>query len=131
MPNLAGDMYVKLFVMTCLVDLSASFFPLPGGTGLNELSFTTAFAAVVSKTAYLSWVLIFWRAVSYYFYLLQGVCVLSCDFAYGNKKYKWEVKRENLAQESEVFKQEQINRFRAERAKRRKSKNKSNAKEYL
>lgn len=131
MPELAGYYYIKLFVMTCLVDLSSSFFPLPGGTGMNEISFTAAFGAVVGKSAYLAWVLIFWRICSYYFYLIQGVCVLSYDFAYGNKKYKWEVVRGNLAQESEVFKQEQINRFRADRAKRRKNKNKSGLREYL
>ncbi len=132
-PDLAGSMYIKLLVMTCLVDLSSSFFPLPGGTGLNEISFTAAFGAVIGSghSAYLAWVLIFWRICSYYFYLLQGVVVLSYDFAYGSKKYKWEVVRDNLAQESAVFKQEQINRFRAERAKRRKSKNKSGIREYL
>lgn len=130
-PNIAGEMYFKLFVMTCLVDLSSSFFPLPGGTGLNEISFTAAFSAVVGHTSILAWVLIIWRICSYYAYLVQGVCILSYEFAYGNKKYKWEVIRENLAQESEVFKQEQINRFRADRAKRRKNKSKSGIKEYL
>ncbi len=132
-PDLAGNMYIKLLVMTCLVDLSSSFFPLPGGTGMNEISFTAAFGAVVGagQSAYLPWVLILWRICSYYFYLLQGVFILSYDFAYGSKKYKWEVVRDNLAQESAVFKQEQINKFRSERAKRRKSKNKSGIREYL
>ena len=51
--------------------------------------------------------------------------------AYGNRKYKWVVKRDNLAEESAVFKQEQINRFRSDRAKRRKNKNKLDKKEYL
>ena len=117
--------------MTCLVDLSSSFFPLPGGTGMNEISFSAAFGAVVGKQTHLAWVLIIWRLCSYYFYLIQGVSILSYDFAYGNRKYKWEVVRGNLAQESELFKQEQINKFRSERAKRRKSKNKSNVREYL
>ncbi len=119
-PSLDGKMYIKLFVMTCLVDLSSSFFPLPGGTGLNEISFTASFGSVLAnQSALLVWVLIFWRLCSYYIYLLQGVSILSYDMAYGNKKYKWQVKRENLVQESEVFKQEQINRFRIERAKRK------------
>ncbi len=118
---LDGSMYIKLFVMTCLVDLSSSFFPLPGGTGLNEISFTASFGSVLAgQHSLLVWVLIFWRFCSYYVYLLQGVLILSYDITYGNKKYKWQVKREKLAQESEVFKQEQINKFRLERAKRRK-----------
>lgn len=130
-PDLQGGMFIRLFVMSCLVDLSSSFFPMPGGTGMNEISFSAAFTAVIGNSAYLAWVLIFWRVCSYYFYLLQGVMILSYDFAYGNRKYKWDVVRENLALESEVFKQAQINKFRAERAKRRKSKNKSGLREYL
>ena len=51
--------------------------------------------------------------------------------AYGNRKYKWLVKRDNLAEESAVFKQEQINKFRIDRAKRRNGKNKTDRKEYL
>ena len=118
--------------MTTLVDLSSSFFPLPGGTGLNEISFSAAFIAVMGPTQYLVYVLLAWRFFSYYIYLLQGICILSYDVAYGNKKYKWEVIRNNLVQESKIFKQNQINRFRAERAKRREGvqKNKS-IKEYL
>ena len=130
-PGLEGEMYLKLFVMTNLVDLASSFFPLPGGTGMNEISFTTAFGSVVGQTDVLVWVLLLWRFCSYYFFLIQGVCILSYDIAYGNRKYKWVVKRDNLAEESAVFKQEQINRFRNDRAKRRKNLNKLNKKEYL
>ena len=122
--GLDGAMYFKLYVMSILVELSASFFPLPGGTGMNELSFTAAFGAVVGNSAPLVWVLIFWRFCSYYFYLVQGVIILSYDMAYGNRKYKWQVVRNNLAEESSVFKQQQINKFRADRAKRRKNKSK-------
>jgi hypothetical protein len=130
-PGLEARMFMQLFVMTCLVDLSSSFFPLPGGTGLNEISFSTAFAVVVPQTSILVWVLILWRFCSYYFYLVQGVCILSYDMAVGNRKYKWQVVRDNLAEESEVFKQEQINKFRSERAKRRKTKNNTGKREYL
>ena len=129
--GIEGTMYMKLFVMSCLVDLSSSFFPLPGGTGMNEISFSAAFTIVMGNTSNLVWVLLTWRFCTYYFYLLQGVCILSYDIAYGNRKYKWVVRRDNLAEESAVFKQEQINRFRSDRAKRRKNKNKLDKKEYL
>ncbi len=131
MADVPGAMYFKLFVMTILVDLSASFFPLPGGTGMNEISFSAAFTTVMQSTSCVAWVLIVWRILTYYAYLLQGVCILSYDFAYGNRKYKWQVIKERLAEESEIFKQEQIDKFRADRAKRRKNKNKSSLKEYL
>ena len=131
-PNIGAEYYLKLLVMTVLVDLSASFFPMPGGTGLNEISFTAAFGGVIESfqnsgyigevSGILIWVLLIWRFFSYYLYLIQGVTILSYDIAYGNKKYKWLVKKENLVEESMVFKQNQINKFRAERAKRRKNK---------
>jgi hypothetical protein len=141
-PNIGGEYYIKLMVMTVLVDLSSSFFPMPGGTGLNEISFTAAFGGVIGSlkdvgyltesTGILIWVLLIWRFFSYYVYLLQGVCILSYDMAYGNRKYKWLVVKQNLAEESEAFKQNQINKFRFERAKRRKSKQKNEGnREYL
>ena len=123
LPSLDNSMYLNLFVMSVLVDLSASFFPLPGGTGMNEISFTAAFGTIINSPNLLVWVLLMWRFFSYYIYLLQGICILSYDVAYGNRKYKWEVRRNNLAEESMLFKQRQIDRFRQERSKRRKNKN--------
>ncbi len=121
-PGLEGIQFFRLFVMTCLVDVASSFFPLPGGTGMNEISFTTAFAALGIQSDVLVWVLLLWRFCSYYFYLVLGVCILSYDMAYGNRKYRWQVRKNYLAEESAVFKQEQINRFRSARAKRKRSK---------
>lgn len=121
-PGLEWSMFFRLFIMSVLVDLSSSFFPLPGGTGMNEISFSAAFAVVVSQEDILVWVLLLWRFCSYYFYLIQGVFILTYDMAYGNRKYKWQVRKNYLVEESAVFKQEQINRFKTARAKRRKSK---------
>lgn len=132
-PGLEGELFLRLMVMSVLVDLSSSFFPMPGGTGLNEISFTAAFGSVVGQQSILVWVLLLWRFCSYYFYLLQGVCILSYDVALGNKKYKWQVRKENLAEESAAFKQAQIDKFRRDRLKRRKNTQKSNKeiKEFL
>lgn len=121
-PDLPGSEYITLFVMSLLVDLSASFFPLPGGTGMNEISFTAAFGAVIHNSGVLVWVLLVWRLFSYYIYLIQGMLILSYDMAYGNRKYHWQVKKNELMEESSIFKQNQIDRFRAERAKRRRKK---------
>lgn len=123
-PGLEGGMFVKLLVMSVLVDLSSSFFPMPGGTGLNEISFSAAFSSIVSAEGVLVWVLLLWRFFSYYVYLIQGICIISYDIAYGNRKYKWQVRKDNLVEESKVFKQEQIDKFRTDRARRRKNKNK-------
>lgn len=122
-PGTPWSEFFSLFVMTCLVNLASSFFPLPGGTGMTEISFAAAFGTLGIQSDVLVWVLILWRFCTYYFYLLQGICVISYDMAYGNRKYQWQVRKNRLAEESAVFKQEQINRFRADRAKRRKSRN--------
>ena len=119
-PTLPGSEYITLFVMSLLVDLASSFFPLPGGTGMNEISFTAAFGTVIQNSGVLVWVLLVWRLFSYYIYLLQGMLILSYDMAYGNRKYRWQVKKNELVAESSIFKQNQIDRFRADRAKRRK-----------
>lgn len=141
-PHMGAEYFIRLMVMSVLVDLSASFFPMPGGTGMSEISFTAAFGGVIESfraAGYISessgiliWVLLIWRFFSYYIFLLQGVVILSYDIAYGNRKYKWLVVKENLAEESAVFKQEQINKFRLERANRRKRKQKNvKDREYL
>ena len=48
--------------------------------------------------------------------------ILSYDMAYGNRKYRWQVKKNELMEESAIFKQNQIDKFRADRAKRRRKK---------
>lgn len=132
MPGLEPSLYVRLMVLSVLVDVSASFFPTPGGAGISEISFASAFGSVVGENNVLVWVILLWRFYSYYIYLLKGIIVLSYDMAYGNRKYKWQVKREKLVEESMVFKQSQIDKFRADRAKRRRTKQKTvGVKEYL
>lgn len=118
--GIEGDMFMNIFVMCNLVDMASSFFPLPGGTGMNELSFQSAFATIVGQGDILVWVLLGWRFFSYYVYLLMGIIILSYDVSYGNRKYRWSVARANLIEESNQFKQIQIDRFRLERSKRRK-----------
>ena len=83
------DMFMNIFVMCNLVDMASSFFPLPGGTGMNELSFQSAFATIVGQGDILVWVLLGWRFFSYYVYLLMGIIILSYDVSYGNRKYRW------------------------------------------
>ena len=115
------NLFFQFFVMAILIDLAASFFPLPGGTGMSEVSFSAMFAAHFSGSGALIWALLFWRFFTYYVYLLQGIALIIYDFSYGNRKYRWQKRKFELAEESRIFKQAQIDRFRAERNKRRKS----------
>jgi uncharacterized membrane protein YbhN (UPF0104 family) len=38
--------YLTIFVYSILIDLASGFVPLPGGTGMSELSFTLVFANI-------------------------------------------------------------------------------------
>ena len=49
-----------------------------------------------------------------------GIFILSYDVSYGNRKYRWNVCRQNLIEESNQFKQIQIDNFRMARSRRRK-----------
>lgn len=113
------QMYIKLFVSGILVELAASFFPLPGGTGANEISFTALFGGMFASGS-LFWALIIWRTFSYYGVLLLGLIVLTYDISYGDRKYKWNNKQRQLQEESQIFRQVQIQKFRKERNTRRK-----------
>lgn len=116
----------KLFIMGVLVELSASFFPLPGGTGMNEISFSAMLQPYLS-TGQLFWGLLFWRSFTYYGNILVGLIILCYDFAYGDRKFRWKKKQLELQEESKVFKQTQIQKFRKERDIRRKRMSKAKA----
>ena len=105
------SMYFTLLLLSILIDMAASFVPLPGGTGVNELSFTALFAMVFSSNVMLTWALLLWRFMTYYAYLLQGLFVLVYDNVIGNKKYKWLKKKWELEAESINFTEEKIHEY--------------------
>ncbi len=112
----------EFFVYTALIDLASSFIPLPGGTGMNELTFTALFSTYLGGATF--WAMLFWRFCSYYYYLLQGLGVITYDTVYGNRKYRWVKKKFALQEESREFRRMQIENFRQERNKRRKNQKK-------
>ncbi|MGN1201202.1 MAG: YbhN family protein [Candidatus Caccovivens sp.] len=118
-----GSKFGEFFMYTALIDLASSFIPLPGGTGMNEITFTVLFNRYLGGATF--WALLLWRFCSYYFYLLQGLGILMYDTIYGNRKYRWVKKRFDLQEESQEFKRLQIENFRQERNKRRKQQKKS------
>ena len=50
--------------------MASSYIPLPGGTGLMEITFIFLFGIVVGD--YIVWALLIWRIISYYFILIHG-----------------------------------------------------------
>lgn len=109
--------YGEFFIYTALIDLAASFIPLPGGTGMNEITFAALFNDYLG--GYTFWALILWRFCSYYIDLLQGLGVMIYDTVYGNRKYRWVKTKLALQEESQEFRKTQIESFRQERNKRR------------
>ncbi len=112
-----GD-YGTFFIYTAMIDLASSFIPLPGGTGMNEITFSFLFSSYLGGNTF--WALLLWRFCSYYFYLLQGIGILAYDTVYGNRKYRWVKKCRELQDESQEFRKIQIDNFRRQRNNRRK-----------
>ncbi|MBR1890780.1 MAG: flippase-like domain-containing protein [Clostridia bacterium] len=119
------ELFGEFFILTVLVDLASHIIPLPGGGGVNVITFAWLFSKYLGGSTF--WALIFWQFFTFYFYLLQGLCVIAYDTLYGNKKYKWTQKKRALQEESQEFRKLQIDNFRAEREKRRKRQKKENA----
>ncbi|MDD4816071.1 MAG: lysylphosphatidylglycerol synthase transmembrane domain-containing protein [Clostridia bacterium] len=105
------SMWPYIILLGMLIDMAASFVPLPGGTGVSELTFTTLFAVILANSAMLVWALIFWKFMTYYIYLLQGILILAYDNFWGNQKYNWLKKKWELEAESMNFTQIKLHEF--------------------
>lgn len=85
------NIYLQLFTVAVVTDLACSFMPLPGGTGMAEISFAVLFASffiVGDSDSLVAWALFLWRILTYYGVLLQGLIVMFYDYVHGNKKVK-------------------------------------------
>ncbi len=112
------ELFGDFFIMSVLIDLAAGFIPLPGGTGMSEISFSAMFAMYFGGSTV--WAMLIYRFLTYYMYLVMGLGISCYDFLYGKKKYQWMKKQRALQAESKEFRQVQIQNFRSERATRRK-----------
>lgn len=80
------DMLWITISMYIIVDLAMSVNPIPGGSGVAELSFTALFASLFASGVTF-WALLFWRILTFYAYLLQGVCIFGYDYSKKIKRY--------------------------------------------
>ncbi len=78
--------YIDIISRLILCELAASFMPLPGGTGVAELSFVTLFGPVFGSEVV--WAMLLWRLFTYFLFILQGLGVYTYDLIIGNKKAK-------------------------------------------
>jgi uncharacterized protein (TIRG00374 family) len=93
-----------------MIDLTASFLPLPGGTGAAELSFTALFG-LYFVDGNIFWAMIIWRIFTYYSYILQGLIIIVYDYLIGNKRFQWEKKKWALEAESRSFEENHLKEF--------------------
>lgn len=69
------DMSPMLFIVVCIAKyyictMASSFIPLPGGTGLIEITFIFLFGSIVGDS--IVWALLIWRILSYYLIIAHG-----------------------------------------------------------
>ena len=86
---------------------------------MNEITFSALFSSYFTGGR-LFWAVLLWRFMTYYLYIFIGITIQAYDVFYGNRKYKWIKKQKELQLETDNFRQIQIQKFRKERALRRK-----------
>lgn len=79
--------YWQLLSISVIIELACHSIPLPGGSGIAELSFSTIFASLFDSGV-LFWALIIWRLITYYSYLFTGMGIIVYDYIYGKRKQK-------------------------------------------
>lgn len=77
--------FTTIFTKIILCELVVKLIPIPGGSGLSEISFTAIFISLFDNGS-IFWALLIWRILDYFAYLLQGGLILIYDFVYGNRK---------------------------------------------
>lgn len=87
------SMFWQLLSISVIIQLSFGVNPIPGGTGVAELSFYAVFTLLIDKSL-VFWALMIWRVLTYYIYLIIGLLIVVYDYSYGNKKYKKRVQKE-------------------------------------
>lgn len=76
-----------IFCKFIICELATMYIPLPGGSGVAEISFTALFSSLFSD-GLLFWAMLIYRIASYYIYILQGALVIIYDIAVGDKRDK-------------------------------------------
>lgn len=67
---------VTVMVLHVLIVMVISLFPIPGGTGGAEYSFSMIFATFISQAPKLVLAMLLWRFVTYYFGMTLGIMAL-------------------------------------------------------
>lgn len=114
--------FTDIFIKTVMIDLASGFIPLPGGSGVAELSFTAFFSSLLGADVF--WAMLIWRIFTYYGHMIRGIVIIIYDYIHGNKKHEWLQKKWQLEEESKNFEDAQLRDFEMTLVKQNKRKNK-------
>lgn len=73
-----GECLVKYYI--CY--FASTYIPLPGGTGMMEISFVILFSSVIGSN-FVAWGFLIWRLASYYSTIVQGFTITLWDLFAG------------------------------------------------
>lgn len=79
------EVWFQVVTITIMVDLAASFNPLPAGAGVSELSFDALFRGLFQGSTL--WAMLIWRLLTMYIFLFQGLGVIIYDYTIGNRRW--------------------------------------------
>lgn len=79
--------FYEILAKVLICDLAVSIFPLPGGTGAAEISFVLVFSELFTGGA-VFWAMLFWRFLTYYGFILQGIIFVFAQSFASNKGKK-------------------------------------------
>ena len=95
-PNLSVGP-VPIIAMSILCTFATSYFPIPGGSGMAEVSFAALFAKLFTDGTNF-WALILWRVFTYYIFIIIGFIFTIGDSFVAKKEIK---KKEQQNKEKE------------------------------
>lgn len=79
--------WADVFCCAVLCDLVSGIIPLPGGTGMAEISFDNLFKRLFSITVF-PWALMIWRTLTYFVFIIVGGIAMSFSFIKSSRKLK-------------------------------------------
>lgn len=65
------EFYFECLAKYYICYMASSYIPLPGGTGMMEISFVILFSSVIGSN-FVVWAFLIWRVLSYYILIVQG-----------------------------------------------------------
>ena len=67
------DLLMQIVVLNCISQYSAYLIPTPGNTGAMEMTTSLVFVTVTGIAPVIGWVVLVWRLVTYYVYIVSGI----------------------------------------------------------